>query len=70
MINVGAAMICSPLASIGLLVDVDDLEVVSPLQVLVADRPEVLDRVRRPGRHARDEQSQDVPLVASRGFAE
>src|SRR5688572_31386608 len=53
-----------------LLVNVDDLELVSPVEMLVAGRTQVLDRARRPGRQTRDEQSQDVPLVAARGFGE
>src|SRR6185436_20434532 len=43
-----------------LLVDVDDLQLVPPLEVLVADDPQVVHGARRSGGHAGDEQAEDV----------
>src|SRR5687767_15912095 len=45
-----------------LLVDVDDFQIVPPLEVLVADGPQVVDGAGRSGGHARDVQSKDVAL--------
>ncbi len=49
-----------------LLVDVDDFEIVPPLEILVADRPQVADRTRRSRRHAGDVQPKDVPFAGRR----
>jgi hypothetical protein len=48
---------------LGVLPEVDDLEVVAALEVLAAQRPDRRDRVHGPGRGPRDVESQHVTVL-------
>ena len=62
LMSVGAATICSPARQDRLLVDVDDFQIVPALEILVADRAQVVDRTRRSWGHACDVEPKDVPF--------
>ncbi len=65
-INEGAATLS--LGQLGLLVDVDDLELAAAGEVAVAELGQVVDRPPGPRAHPRDEQGEDEDVVSPRGL--